>query len=93
MMNYYLTSSCDECNIVTMNSDIERRKIDGEWVKALRKRLGLTQTEFAERLGVSLPSITRWELNQFRPTKLAANALLHLAATSSEVKPRKRPKK
>lgn len=71
----------------------ERRKIDGVWVKALRKQLGLTQTEFAERLGVSLPSITRWELDQFRPTKLAANALLLLAARSLEVESPKGHKK
>jgi DNA-binding transcriptional regulator YiaG len=76
-----------------MKPDAERRKIDGEWVKALRKQLGLTQVQFADRLGVSVPSIARWELDLFRPTKLAANALLHLAATSSEVKAPKSPKK
>ena len=80
-------------NIQSMKLENERRKIDGNWVRALRKQLGLTQTQFAERLGVSLPSITRWELNQFRPTKLAANALLHLAASTSEVKSQKSSKK
>jgi DNA-binding transcriptional regulator YiaG len=73
-----------------MKTDTERRQINAEWIKALRKQLGLTQTQFAERLGVSLPSITRWELKQFRPTKLAANALLHLAASVSDGQPEKR---
>ena len=67
--------------IPSMKPKNERRKIDGDWVKALRKELGLNQADFADRLGVSRPSVARWELELFRPTKLAANALLHLAAT------------
>lgn len=58
----------------------ERRKIDGEWVKALRKQLGLTQVELSTRLGVSLSTVARWEINSFRPTKLAVNQLMILAA-------------
>ena len=64
----------------------ERRKIDGDWVRTLRKEMNLNQTEFAARLDVSVPSVARWELNLFRPTKLAVNALLQLAATVREKK-------
>jgi DNA-binding transcriptional regulator YiaG len=66
------------------NTDKERRKIDGEWVKALRKRLNLSQEAFADRLGVSRSAVARWELNAFRPTKLAANLLIQLAAGKEE---------
>jgi DNA-binding transcriptional regulator YiaG len=69
-----------------MRTETDRRKINGEWVKALRKQLGLTQPEFAKRLDVSVPSIARWEADLFRPTKLAANALLLLATSIPEVK-------
>src|SRR5262245_1726708 len=62
-----------------MNLSGERRKINGEWVKALRKDLDLTQKELAESLGVSLPTVTRWEANAFRPTQLAARELLRFA--------------
>jgi len=32
-----------------------------EQVKALRKRLGLTQSKFAEKMGVTLQAVQHWE--------------------------------
>ena len=37
-------------------------------IKELRKKLILTQTEFAELLGVSFQSINRWEKGKHEPT-------------------------
>lgn len=37
----------------------------------LRKRLGLTQTEMARRLGVSFVTVNRWENGHCRPSPLA----------------------
>lgn len=37
-------------------------------IKKLRKKLLMTQTEFANYLGVSFASINRWESGQFEPT-------------------------
>ena len=39
-----------------------------EKIKELRKKLLLTQTEFADLLGVSLASVARWELGENEPT-------------------------
>ena len=39
-----------------------------EAIKKLRKKLILTQTEFAELLGVSFQSINRWETGKHEPT-------------------------
>jgi transcriptional regulator with XRE-family HTH domain len=39
-----------------------------EAIKELRKKLILTQTEFAELLGVSFQSINRWENGKHEPT-------------------------
>lgn len=36
-------------------------KIDGEYVKALRKKLGLSQTLFASLLRVSNKTVEKWE--------------------------------
>ena len=43
----------------------------GERIKRLRGRLGLTQTQLAELLGVSFASVNRWENAQSRPSALA----------------------
>lgn len=39
-----------------------------EAIKELRKKLILTQAEFAELLGVSFLSINRWERGKHEPT-------------------------
>jgi putative transcriptional regulator len=36
-------------------------------VKEIRKRLGLTQVQFAEALGVSFQSVNRWERGKTKP--------------------------
>ena len=39
----------------------------GKKVKRLREDMGLTQTELADKLGVSLKTISRYEVNGMRP--------------------------
>ena len=39
----------------------------GKQIKRIRKRMGLTQTEFAERMGASFATINRWEGGHFQP--------------------------
>jgi putative transcriptional regulator len=40
-------------------------------IRAIRKELGLTQQDFATKLGVALPTISRWENRVHRPSPLA----------------------
>ena len=40
------------------------RKGQGEQIKAIRTKLGLTQREYADKLGVSLGSLKQWEQNR-----------------------------
>lgn len=49
--------------------------MQGEQIKALRIRLGLTQEEFAHRLGVTLCTVNRWENNKSIPSRLAVRQL------------------
>ena len=37
-------------------------------IKKLRNKLIMTQTEFAEMLGVSFGAVNRWESGKFKPT-------------------------
>jgi len=40
-------------------------------VRALRELTGLTQEKFAARLGVTFPTINRWENDRAKPSPLA----------------------
>ncbi len=40
-------------------------------VRELRERTGLTQEKFAAKLGVTYPTINRWENNRAKPSPLA----------------------
>jgi transcriptional regulator with XRE-family HTH domain len=48
-------------------------------IKRLRARFGLTQAALAERLGVSFPTINRWENGKARPSQLSWSQILKLA--------------
>ena len=48
----------------------------GQRIRRLRGRLGLTQTQLAESLGVSFASVNRWENEQSRPSGLAWQRIL-----------------
>ena len=50
----------------------------GVQIRRIRKGLGLTQSQFAERLGVTPITVHRWESGQSRPQRLAKNRLREL---------------
>jgi predicted ATPase/DNA-binding CsgD family transcriptional regulator/DNA-binding XRE family transcriptional regulator len=53
----------------------------GAWIRRLRQELGLTQEEFAQRLGVSGLTVSRWERNAGRPSTLSQRQLEQLEAS------------
>lgn len=50
-------------------------------VKAIRRRLGKSQSEFARMIGVSISTLQNWEQGRRRPVG-PARALLQVAATN-----------
>lgn len=54
------------------------------YVRRVRKRMGLTQAEFAERIQVPLDTIRHWEHGQRMPTG-AAKALLKVLDHAPEI--------
>ena len=58
---------------------------NGELIKALRLHLGLTQTEFAERLGVDQRTVSKWENGHLpaRSTLKHLNLVAEIAGFSS----------
>ncbi|HJT78751.1 MAG TPA: NadS family protein [Gemmataceae bacterium] len=53
-------------------------------VKAIRRRLGKSQAEFARLIGVSVATLRNWEQGRRRPEG-PARALLRVAAVNPEV--------
>lgn len=58
-----------------------RQKVvwDAGRVRALRQRLGLTQTQFAEELGTRQATISEWENGLYQPRGASARLLSLLA--------------
>lgn len=49
-----------------------------EKVKALRKKNGWTQEELAQKIGVTLSTVQRWEKRGGQPTRLPRRELIRL---------------
>ena len=56
--------------------------MDMSQIKALRGQLGLTQEEFARRLGLATSTVQKWEGATTRPRGLSLKALKRLARRS-----------
>jgi transcriptional regulator with XRE-family HTH domain len=61
----------------------EEIRITGDHIKEYRKQRGLTQQDLAEILGVSLPTVKRWENNKTTPRDTSLLSLMGLFAGSA----------
>ena len=53
----------------------DRPQWDNEHIRALRRHLGLTQSELAEKLGTRQQTISEWETGMYRPRGASATLL------------------
>ena len=53
-------------------------------IRELRGRMGLTQEKFAAKLGVTFPTINRWENGRARPSPLAMQKIEELLGSMGE---------
>lgn len=49
-------------------------------IAELRRRLNMTQEQFAREVGVTVGTVNRWENGHFNPSPLAAKAIKKLTA-------------
>jgi DNA-binding transcriptional regulator YiaG len=54
--------------------------MSGDEIRNLRKKLGLTQEEFAHAVAVTFSTVNRWENGHAKPSKLARRAIEALMA-------------
>jgi DNA-binding transcriptional regulator YiaG len=52
---------------------------DGESIQALRRHMGLTQTEFSGRLGTRQQTVSEWETGMYKPRGASAKLLSMIA--------------
>ena len=71
---------------VSLSIVIESQDI-AELVRELRRRLGLTQEEFAAKLGVTFPTVNRWENRRAKPSRMAMKLLEGLRQQIDESTP------
>ncbi len=62
-----------------------RVRWDSQSIQALRRHLGLTQNELADRLGTRQQTISEWETAMYRPRGASAT-LLSLVAEQAKFK-------
>ena len=76
-----MTAYTESCNILIMSEEykVNRRQWDSEQVQALRRHLGLTQRELADRLGARQQTISEWENGMYKP-RGASSTLLSIIA-------------
>ena len=55
-------------------------KHQGSPINALRRRLRMTQEEFAHAIGVTVSTVNRWENGHIEPSRLARKAMESLVA-------------
>ena len=72
-----------------------KRQWDQDSIQALRRHLGLTQSELSERLGTRQQTISEWETGIYQP-RGASTTLLSIIAEQARFKydaspPEKRP--
>ena len=68
----------------TQADEAAARQEAARFVRRVRKRLGLSQTEFAQRIDVPLESLRNWEQGKHCPTG-AAKSLLKVLDKAPEV--------
>ena len=68
----------EEIKVIMMGDSVT-----GSEIRDLRKRLGLTQEEFAHAVAVTFSTVNRWENGHAKPSKLARRAIEALAAVKS----------
>lgn len=75
---------------------VGRAQWDSERIQNLRRHLGLTQRELAERLGTRQQTISEWEIGMYKPRGASATLLSIIAERAKfeyQALPSKKPER
>jgi len=68
-----------------MKNKVNQPQWDGKQIQALRRHLGLTQSELADRLGTRQQAISEWETGMYTP-RGTSSTLLSIVAERGKFK-------
>jgi len=76
-----LTMLAEKEDIQKDIEEIKKRgsEISSDTIKAFREKLSFSQTQFAEKLGLNLSTISYWESGQSSPSRKSRKALFDMA--------------
>ena len=77
---------------MSRQNKVKRPQWDSHHIQALRRHLGLTQRELAERLGTRQQTISEWETGMYKP-RGASSTLLSIIAERAKFKYESTPSK
>ena len=81
---------------MTNQHQVNRPQWDSQHIQALRRHLGLTQCQMAERLGTRQQTISEWEIGMYKPRGASATLLAIIAERAKfeyEATPSKKPER
>jgi putative transcriptional regulator len=58
-----------------LKKEVTTQPLIGKVIRLLRKEIGLTQEQFAAKLGVVFPTVNRWENGHSQPSPLAVKQI------------------
>jgi len=70
---------------------VDRQQWDSHRIQSLRRHLGLTQRELADKLGTRQQTISEWETGMYRPRGTSAT-LLSIIAERAQFEYEAKPK-
>lgn len=62
------------------NKELQEEILPSIYIREIRQVLGLTQEQFAVKLGVTFPTVNRWENLKTKPSPLALQKLQKILA-------------
>ncbi len=81
-------TKCYTCKPLAKVGNIKDKDIP-KIVKKLRTELGLTQEQFAAKVGVTFSTVNRWENNKGEPSPLAMKQIIDLRKKVTKKLPNK----
>ena len=67
--------------------NVRKKSQTPQTIRRIRERLGFSQEEFAQWLGLSVRNVTHWETGKGKPTRMTRRLIIDLFREEIKVRP------